>query len=70
MPIGIRGDIRLGIALETAKRGLRYTETNLDGWLNSTTLYLGGETPLGPVYLGYAYSTSGTWNIYFFLGTP
>jgi NTE family protein len=70
MPIGIRGDIRLGLALETARRGLRFTETRLDGWLNSTTLYLGGETPLGPVYLGYALSTSGTWNVYFFLGTP
>ena len=70
LPIGIRGDIRVGLALETAKRGLRYTETNLDGWLNSTTIYLGGETPLGPVYLGYGYSTTGTWNVYFFLGTP
>jgi NTE family protein len=70
LPIGIRGDIRLGLALETARRGQRLTETALDGWLNSTTLYLGGETPLGPVYLGYAYSTSGTWNAYFFLGTP
>jgi NTE family protein len=70
MPIGIRGDIRLGLALETARRGLRFTETNLDGWLNSATLYLGGETPLGPVYLGSAYSTSGAWNVYFFLGTP
>jgi NTE family protein len=70
MPIGIRGDIRLGLALETARRGLRFTETRLDGWLNSTTIYLGGETPVGPVYLGYAYSTSGAWNVYFFLGTP
>jgi len=30
----------------------------------------GGETPIWPLYLGYAYSTSGTWNAYFFLGTP
>jgi len=70
LPIGLRGDIRLGLALETAKRGVRYSETQFDGWLNSTAIYLGGETPLGPVYLGYGYSTSGTWNVYFFLGTP
>ena len=70
LPIGLRGDIRAGIALETLKRGVPYTETRLTGWLNSTTLYLGGETPLGPLYLSYGYSTSGTWNVYFFLGTP
>jgi NTE family protein len=62
--------MRFGIALETAHRGDAYTETRRTGWLNSTTLYVGGETPLGPVYLGYGYSTSGAWNAYFFLGTP
>jgi NTE family protein len=70
LPIGLRGDIRLGVALETAHRGIRYSETQLTGWLNSASVYLGGETPLGPLYLGYGYSTSGTWNVYFFLGTP
>ena len=69
-PIGLRGDMRLGLALEAAYRGSAYTETQRKGVLNSTTLYVGGETPLGPVYLGYGYSTSGTWNVYFFLGTP
>ena len=70
LPIGLRGDIRLGGALETAHRGVRYSETQLTGWLNSASIYLGGETPLGPLYLGYGYSTSGTWTVYFFLGTP
>ena len=70
LPIGLRGDIRAGLALEAARRGVAYTETRLGSWLNSATIYLGGETPLGPVYLGYGYSTSGTWNVYFFLGTP
>lgn len=70
LPIGLRGDIRLGLALEAARRGVAFTETRRTGWLNSTTVYLGGETPFGPVYLGYGYSTSGTWNAYFFLGTP
>jgi len=69
-PIGLRGDMRLGLALEAARRGLAYTETRRTGWLNSTTLYVGGETPLGPVYFGAGYSTSGVWNAYLFLGTP
>lgn len=70
LPIGLRGDIRAGLAFETSKRGIPFTESQFDRWLNSTTLYFGGETPLGPLYIGYGYSTSGTWNVYFFLGTP
>jgi NTE family protein len=70
LPIGLRGDIRVGLMLEAARRGVAYSETQLTGWLNSASLYLGGETPLGPVYLGYSYSTSGNWNVYLFLGTP
>jgi NTE family protein len=74
LPMGLRGDLRLGVTLEAAKIGRPFTETNLDGWINSTALYLGGETPLGPVYLGYGYSSSGSTggysNLYLFLGTP
>ena len=70
LPIGLRGDMRVGLALEAARRGEPYSETQLTGWLNSTTLYVGGETPFGPVYVGYGYSTRGVWNLYLFLGTP
>ncbi len=70
LPLGLRGDMRLGLALEAGKVGRPYTETQRTGWLNSTTLYVGGETPLGPVYLGFGHSTSGSSNLYLFLGTP
>jgi NTE family protein len=74
LPLGLRGDMRMGLAIEGAKIGTPYTETNLKGWINSTAIYLGGETPLGPVYLGYGYSSSGSTggysNLYLFLGTP
>jgi len=60
LPLGLRGDMRMGLAVEGAKIGTPYTETNLKGWINSTAIYLGGETPLGPVYLGYGYSSSGS----------
>ncbi|HPT50123.1 MAG TPA: patatin-like phospholipase family protein [Accumulibacter sp.] len=74
LPLGLRGDMRLGMALETAKIGRPYTETNLRGWINSGAIYLGGETPLGPVYVGYGYSNAGSVggysNFYLFLGTP
>ncbi|HRI18914.1 MAG TPA: patatin-like phospholipase family protein, partial [Burkholderiaceae bacterium] len=71
MPLGIRGDIRLGAALEYGRMGTAYTETNLHGWQNSVGFYLGGETPIGAIFLGAAYSpSSGYSNVYFLLGTP
>lgn len=70
LPMGLRGDMRAGVALETGKVGKPYTETQLTGWMNSASIYLGGETPLGPVYLGYGRSDSGASSVYLFLGTP
>jgi NTE family protein len=69
-PIGLRGDMRLGFALEGAHVGTYYTETNLKGTniLNSAAIYLGGETPFGPAYLGYGYSTSGASTLFFNIG--
>ena len=69
-PLGIRGDMRFGMALETAKVGKPITETRRTGWLNSTTLYVGGETPLGPLYLGYGQVNGSAPNYYLYLGTP
>ncbi len=74
LPLGLRGDLRLGVALEAAKVGRPFTETTLKGWIPDAAIYLGGETPLGPVYLGYGYSNAGSTggysNFYLFLGTP
>ena len=70
LPLGLRGDMRVGMALEAGKVNGRFTETNLDGWQNSVTAYVGGETPLGVVYFGYGYSSNGPGNYYLFIGTP
>ena len=70
LPMGLRGDMRAGFALEAGKVGTPYTETQRAGWLSSKAVYVGGETPLGPVYLGYGYSDSGASNFYLFIGTP
>ena len=69
-PIGLRGDIRLGVVLEGAHVGNFYTETNLAGTdiLDSAAVYMGGETPLGPAYLGFGYSTSGASNFFLSIG--
>jgi len=70
LPIGLRGDMRAGLALEAGQVDGRYTEIELDGWQNSFAVYLGGETPIGPVFIGYGYSTEGVSNFYVFIGTP
>jgi len=69
-PLGLRGDLRLGLALEAAQVGTPFTETSRKGILDSTALYLGGETPFGPVYVGAGYSTSRVSNLFLFIGTP
>ena len=70
LPAGLRGDMRVGLALEGGKVNGRYTETELNGWQSSVTAYAGGETPLGMVYIGYGYSPNGINNFYMFIGTP
>ena len=71
LPLGLRGDMRLGFAAEIGRMGTLYTETNRTGWQNSLGIYIGGETPIGPVYIGYGYSpSSGYWNAYLNIGVP
>ncbi|MDC6170118.1 patatin-like phospholipase family protein, partial [Paucibacter sp. XJ19-41] len=70
LPLGLNGDLRVGLALEAGKVGLRYSETRRTGWLDSVALYAGGETPIGPVYIGYGRSSSGASNAYLFIGSP
>lgn len=70
LPLGLRGDMRVGISLEAARARQRYTETNASGTLNSVALYLGGETPLGPVFLGYGYAKDGLSSLFLYIGTP
>ncbi|WP_434515062.1 patatin-like phospholipase family protein [Dechloromonas sp. ARDL1] len=70
LPLGLSGDMRLGFALEAAKVGMRYSESNRDGLIDSAAIYLGGQTPFGPAYVGFGYSTSGVSNLFLFVGTP
>lgn len=70
MPLGLSGDLRIGVSLEAGKVRERYTETGLDGWQQAGAVYLGGETPLGPLYLGYGHARGGRSSLYLFLGLP
>lgn len=66
-PLGLRGDLRAGFAFEAARIGQRFTETQGGSHLQSTVLYLGGETPFGPAYLGFGWA-QGSRNVYLSIG--
>jgi len=70
MPLGLRGDLRIGASLEAGRARDRYTETRLDGWQQAAAVYVGGETPFGPLYLGYGRAKGGRGSLYLFLGLP
>lgn len=70
MPAGLRGDLRVGAAMELGRVGAPHVATRHTGLLQSWTVYVGGDTPLGPVYLGAAASFSGVVNAYLFIGAP
>jgi NTE family protein len=70
MPLGLAGDLRAGLSLETGKARDRFTETNLEGWLQAVSIYVGGDTPLGPLYFGYGKAKGGPSSLYLFIGLP
>ena len=70
MPMGLSGDLRLGFALEVGKVADPMSEPRRTGLLNSTAIYVRGETPFGPAYIGLGQTSSGPVNAYFFIGTP
>ncbi len=70
LPLGLRGDMRFGLALESGKVAKPYTVQKRNGWLHALAVYLGGETPFGPVYLGLGFGSGRSTNAYLVVGTP
>ena len=70
MPLGLQGDLRFGVALEAGKARHRFTETRTAGWQQAAALYFGGESPVGPLFLGYGYARGGHSSLYLFIGLP
>ncbi|OIJ44055.1 patatin-like phospholipase family protein [Massilia timonae] len=70
MPLGLHGDLRIGLSLEAGSARNRFTETRLDGWQAAASLYLGGMTPLGPLYFGAGLAQGGRSSLYLFIGLP
>jgi len=70
MPLGLSGDLRIGLSLEAGSARNRFTETPLDGWQAAGSIYLGGMTPVGPLYFGAGLAQGGRSSLYLFIGLP
>jgi len=59
-----------GVALEAGRYGTPLVLGNNYGTLKSAALFVGADSPLGPVYFGYGRANDGTGTFYFHLGRP
>jgi NTE family protein len=59
-----------GFSLEAGYLGGPLVPGGTAGALRSGALFLGVDTPVGPVYLGYGYARGGRSAMYFYLGKP
>lgn len=70
LPLGLRGDLRAGITQEIGRVDQSFVATSRTGWQLANALYLGGETPLGVMYLGWGHVRNASSHWYLFFGTP
>ena len=70
VPIGPRGDKRLGLALETGARREECAATERTGMPSSMALRVGAWTPPGPLVPVYRSCTGGARNARLLLGPP
>jgi NTE family protein len=59
-----------GLSLEVGKMRNPLVAGNEPGTLRSIAAFLGVDTPIGPLYLGYGFANHGYESLYLFLGRP
>lgn len=59
-----------GISLEVGRMGEPLVKGNSDDWIISNSLFIGTDSPIGPLYLGYGRADDGNSSLYFYLGRP
>jgi NTE family protein len=62
--------IYAGLSLEAGRVGQPLIPGNQTGTLLSAAAFLGLDSPIGPVYLGYGHTGNGFGSFYFYLGRP
>ena len=59
-----------GLSLEVGRYGDPLVPGNPSGVLKSMALFVGSDSPVGPLYFGYGRAADGQGSFYFFLGRP
>ena len=59
-----------GFSVEALKIGGPLAPDTPTGWIKAGSVYLGVDTILGPIYLGYGQASGGFRSFYFYLGRP
>lgn len=59
-----------GMSLELGRVGAPLIPGNQQGLLKSAAVFLGLDSPIGPLYLGYGRASGGNYAFYLFLGRP
>jgi NTE family protein len=59
-----------GLSMEALRIGGSPAPDTPTGWIKSGSVYLGVDTILGPLYLGYGQASGGFRSFYFYLGRP
>src|SRR4029453_5034640 len=59
-----------GFSLEAGKYGAPLVPGSFTGPLKSASVFLGADTPVGPLYVGYGHAADGNSSFYLFLGRP
>lgn len=59
-----------GFSLEVGRIGNPLVKSNSDDWILSNSLFIGTDSPIGPLYLGYGRADDGNSSLYLYLGRP
>jgi len=59
-----------GISLEAGRMGKPLIKSNSDDWILSSSMFIGTDSPIGPLYLGYGRADDGNSSLYLYLGRP
>jgi NTE family protein len=59
-----------GFTLEVGNVWQQHNDIGFDGMRTSGSLFIGADTPIGPVYLAYGLADGGENAFYFYLGNP
>ena len=62
--------LHVGASLEAGRVGAPVVPTQDTGLIKSASIFLGADSPIGPLYLGYGRADTGFGSVYLYLGRP